>query len=474
MADESPDSLKAALRKIEIFQDLTEEQLDWFATNAEDKHYATGDVIIHGGEPADRLFVIIEGELRGRPDNAPMEAPVYIAHAGEVSGMLPYSRMVTFRVLARAGAPTRIAVMHKSRFDEMLQHIPQLLPRLIGVLADRIREFSRADQQRDKLMALGKLSAGLAHELNNPASSAKRAAESLRDAIKNLRKVSVRLDGHALPTEQRRALAELEDRTLERIPNLPALDSLEQSDLEDAITDWLCKRGIQSDARLAGSLADYGFNAAELEQFASVFGASVAPQVLHDVLNRLAAVSSVERLLHEIEGTTGRISELVSAIKEYSYMDQLPEQEVDLHHGIDSTLTMLKFRLKKGVTVTREYDKTLPRIYAHGSELNQVWTNLIDNAVDAMGGKGELLIRTARELDCALVEITDNGSGIPDNIREHIFEPFFTTKGVGEGTGLGLDTVYRIVRKHHGNIQVESKPGKTVFQVRIPFTQGAS
>ena len=190
-----------------------------------------------------------------------------------------------------------------------------------------------------------------------------------------------------------------------------------------------------------------------------------------DALARIVAALSAERLTREIEAATGRISELVRAVKEYSYMDQLPQQEIDVHQGIENTLTMLKFRLKKGVTVRREYDKTLPQIFAHGSELNQVWTNLIDNAIDAMGGKGELRIRTSLELDRVLVEIIDNGPGIPEEVKAHMFEPFFTTKEVGEGTGLGLDTVYRIVQSHHGEVRFESRPGMTDFQVRLPLRQ---
>jgi signal transduction histidine kinase len=192
-------------------------------------------------------------------------------------------------------------------------------------------------------------------------------------------------------------------------------------------------------------------------------------RVLHDALTRIVAAVSAEKLTREIEASTGRISELVQAIKEYSYMDQMPEQEIDIHQGIESTLIMLKFQLKKSINVKREFDKTLPRLCAHGSELNQVWTNLIDNAIDAMDGKGELRIRTSRELDTLLVEIIDSGPGIPENVKPHIFEPFFTTKGVGEGTGLGLDTAYRIVRSHRGEITFDSRPGRTCFQVRLPL-----
>jgi len=321
------------------------------------------------------------------------------------------------------------------------------------------------DQQREKLTALGKLSAGLAHEMNNPASAARRASEVLRHCTHDLRKANARLDRVTLTPEQRTLIAEIEDCLIDSMASAPVLDSLVQSDREDEMTAWLERRGIPQARRFAPGLVEANVDQNDLDRLTEKFDAKVLP----DVLMRVVSALSAERLTREIEASTGRISELVRAIKEYSYMDQLPEQEIDIHSGIESTLTMLKFRLKKGVNVIREYDKTIPRIFAHGSELNQVWTNLIDNAIDAMGGKGELRIRTARELDMLLVEITDNGPGIPKEVQPQIFDPFFTTKGVGEGTGLGLDTVYRIVRSHHGEITLESRPGKTCFQVRLPL-----
>jgi signal transduction histidine kinase len=461
------ESLKVALRKIPIFADLSEEQLDWFASNCADVRWASGEVVIHEGDPADVLVVLLEGELRGRRDSTGPDSPVYIVHAGQVTGMLPFSRLTVFPVTIRAFGQARLARLHKDRFPQMMERIPQLTPRLVNVLADRIREVSRADQQRDKLMALGKLSAGLAHELNNPASAARRAAEGLRQCTRDLRKANLKLDEITLSPEQRAFLAEFEDQVIEKLTSAPALDSLVQSDREDEMTEWLERHGIPNASQFTAALVEANVERDALERLLEQFNV----RVLHDVLTRIIAAVSAEKLTREIEATTGRISELVRAVKEYSYMDQLPEQEIDIHQGIESTLTMLKFRLKKGVNVTREYDKTLPRLFAHGSELNQVWTNLIDNAIDAMGGKGELRIRTSRELDRLLVEIGDNGPGIPENVKAHIFEPFFTSKGVGEGTGLGLDTVYRIVRSHHGEITFDSKPGETCFQVRIPLQQ---
>ena len=466
-ASSTGETLKTALRKIAIFTDLTEEQMDWFVAHSEDMRFASGDVVIHEGDPADLLIVLLEGELRGRRDSAGVDSPIFIVHSGQVTGMLPFSRLTSITVTFRAFGSTRMASLHKKNFPEMMAQIPQLVPRLVSVLADRIRDVSRADQQRDKLTALGKLSAGLAHELNNPASAARRSAEGLRNCTRDLRRANARLDQVALSPDQRSFLAEFEEHVIEKLASAPALDSLVQSDREDEMTAWLEQHRVPNASKFASGLVEANVEKEALQRLVEKFDT----QVLHDALARIVAAVSAEKLTCEIEATTGRISELVQAIKEYTYMDQMPEQEIDIHKGIESTLTMLKFRLKKGVNVTREFDKTLPRICAHGSELNQIWTNLIGNAIDAMDGKGELHIRTSRELDTVLIEITDNGPGIPENVKAHIFEPFFTTKGVGEGTGLGLDTVYRIVRSHHGHITFESQPGRTSFQIRLPLKQ---
>ena len=458
--------LDAALRKIEVFADLRDDQLQWFAASGEELRLAPGETLLREGDPADALFVLLEGEVRGRRENAGGDSPGFVARAGEVTGLLPFSRMTKFPVTGRATAPTWILRLHKDHFPEMLQRIPELLQRLVGVMADRIREYSRAEQQRDKLSALGKLSAGLAHELNNPASAAGRAAEGLREYMRDLRQINKVLDVAELSCEKRSLLASLEDNLVGRLASAPPRDALEQSDLEDELAGWLTGRGVANASRLASGLVEAGVDCDALETLRAKFQGDILAAILARVVSSVGA----ERLTREIEASTGRISELVRAIKEYTYMDQAPEQEVDVHRGIESTLTMLKFRLKHGVDVTRDFDTSLPRIFARGSELNQVWTNLIDNAIDAMDGKGELTIRTSRELDNLLVEITDSGPGITDAIKAHIFEPFFTTKGVGEGTGMGLDTVYRIVRAHRGEVSVESEPGRTTFQVRLPLT----
>lgn len=324
-------------------------------------------------------------------------------------------------------------------------------------------EMTRADQFRDKLSALGKLAAGLAHELNNPASAAHRAAERLRGYMGELR--TINLSDQLSSREELSMVASFEQSLLNRASSVPALDALEQSDLEQEIEAWLRRHDIANAARLASGLVEAGVDRPALDEF----GDKLQSGVLAHALSRAVSAAAAERLTREIETCTGRISELVRAVKEYTYMDQAPGQEVDIHHGIESTLTMLKFRLKRRVEVKREFDLNLSRVFAHGSELNQVWTNLIDNALDAMGGAGVLRIRTFRELEWVVVEIVDNGPGIPDNVKPHVFEPFFTTKAVGQGTGIGLATVYRIMNSHRGRVSFDSRPGRTSFQVRLPM-----
>jgi signal transduction histidine kinase len=458
----SVEALITELRQIPAFADLPEDGLRWLASQMTVVDLAPGGVLVTEGSPADRMFIILEGEIAGRSENA--GAPLsFTARAGQISGMLPYSRLTHFPLTTRATVHSRVALLHTSTFDEMLRRLPELGPRLVGMLADRVRDKTRADQQRDKLMALGKLSAGLAHELNNPAAAARRAAADLREAFQAARSARLHLDGRGLNIEDRVYLSQLECDWEKNHPLTP-MDSLEKSDRVDEIGRWLEQHQVPEPWILAPSLVDACCGISTLDELASRFHG----ETLVDVLKRLTSAFTVARLTGEIESSTTRISELVQAIKEYSWMDQAPEQEVDVHSGIESTLIILKYRLKQGVQVTRQYDRSIPRVCASGSELNQVWTNLIDNAIDAMSGKGELTIRTALELDRVLVEIGDNGPGIPPEIRGQIFDPFFTTKPVGEGTGLGLDTVWRIVQKHRGEIRVESSPGGTRFQVLLP------
>jgi signal transduction histidine kinase len=346
--------------------------------------------------------------------------------------------------------------------------MPLLVQRLVGIMSDRVRETTTADQQRDKMIALGKLSAGLAHELNNPAAGATRAANDLIASLAELRAADLRLCEHDLTTQQYDAIRFFENSAIEHSATATQLNSLDQSDREDLVATWLEEHGIVEPWKLSGNLVEAGVDEAALERLLG----EIEGGAFGDVLARVNAQLAVAKLASEIKAGTSRISDLVAAIKEYSYMDQASVQEVDVHKALESTLLILKYKLrKKSIVLTRDYADSLPRIKAYGSELNQVWTNLIVNAIEAMQEGGTLKVRTKKEPTDILVEIRDNGTGIPQNVKSHIFEPFFTTKPVGEGTGLGLDTVSRIIRKHRGNIRFESKPGDTCFQVRLPIDE---
>jgi signal transduction histidine kinase len=466
----SPEDKVEALRRIAVFSDLPEDQLKWFAENVEDLRLKTGDVLFRKGGPADVMAIYLEGEVRAYANDQAHDGFMYIARAGEpkteVSGMLPFSRMTEWSATGRAVTDMRVLLFPVRLFPEMFQRMPLLVQRLVGIMSDRVREVTVADQQREKLMALGKLSAGLAHELNNPAAGATRAANDLIEMLAELRAADLRLCRHTFTAEQHAAIRAFESEAIDHTTKAPRLNSLEQSDREDAVATWLEEHGFEDAWKLSGNLVEAGIDEEALEQ---ILG-QIDPSAIVDVLARINAQLAAAKLASEIKAGTARISELVGAIKEYSYMDQASVQDVDVHKGLESTLLILKYKLrKKNIVLTRDYAEELPRIKAYGSELNQVWTNLIVNAVEAMKEGGTLKVRTRKEPTDILVEIRDNGSGIPDAVKSRIFEPFFTTKPVGEGTGLGLDTVGRIIRKHRGNIRFESKPGDTCFQVRLPI-----
>jgi len=461
-----------ALRRVGVFSDLPEDQLEWFVRHAQERRLSPGEIVSARGDKPEWMVVYLEGEVQSVRDESISDGYIYIARAGdpatEVSGMLPYSRMTEYPGTARAIVPTRLLLFHAGLFPQMLERMPVLGQRLVGVMSDRVRETMKVDVQRDKLMALGRLSAGLAHELNNPAAAARRAADELLEALVETRASDLRLCRHDLSLEQRAFITEFEQEAIARHEDAAPLGALEQSDAEDELASWLADRDVREGWSVASHLVEAGVNVASLETVVSEVGG----EAFADVLARVAAQLRTARLVKDIKAGTTRISELVGAIKEYSYMDQVPVQEIDLHRGLENTLIILKHKLrKKNINVVRDYGKDLPRITAFGSALNQVWTNLIDNAIDAMPEGGTLKVRTKREPLDVLVEIRDNGPGIPPEVHAHIFEPFFTTKPVGEGTGLGLDTSMRIVHKHHGNVRFETKPGDTCFQVRLPLRQ---
>ncbi len=455
---------KSELLRFPAFAGLPDDQLDWFISRAQEMRLKPGETAFRADDPADAMYVILDGQIQARGDLGG-ETVVFMIQAGAVTGLLPFSRMKQYTVGSRAVTDVRVLRFPSSLFPELVNKMPELTQRLVGLMSDRIRETTRREQQRDRLASLGKLSAGLAHELNNPASAAKRAASQLRDVLTKIRNASHELGARELTAAQKSEIDKLEASFVQH--EEPPPDPLTVSDLEEQIDSLLRSHGQNDLWQMAADLARKNIKPEALESLFATLDADTA----RAALVRIAASVEVAALLNEIESGTSRISDLVRAIKEYTYMDQTPVQNVDIVKSLETTLTILNHKLKRGVVVQRDYQRIPLLVNSFGSELNQVWTNIIDNAIDAMHGKGELRLRVYRQDDSVVVEIADNGPGIPPDVLPHIFEPFFTTKGVGEGTGLGLDTVQRIVKKHRGDIQVDSKPGDTRFQVWLPFAE---
>ena len=448
-----------------VFAGESPEAVQWIASQMEVRRYEAGDVVLREGDPANEFVVILEGELHFRRSGYDS---ILVAPAGQATGVLPFSRMKTWAGSGWAAQTTRIAVMDASHLRELVYRAPTLAQRLVSEMTDRARTFTRMEESSNRLLALGKLAAGLAHELNNPASAAVRSSARLRDVLTERRKYVLAWRGEVLSERVRDLMSELAVSVSECVSTPGEMDAIERADLESDLADWLEAQGIPGE--LASGLVEARVTAAQLGPLTAL----VSSEALTLGLRVLVADHEIFCLTRELEEASHRISDLVQAVKSYSYMDQNPVAEVDVEQGIDVTLRMFQHQLKHGVQVSRQFAQNLPRIRANGSALNQIWTNLIDNALDAMESLPRddakvLLVRTCTEPSGILVEIGDNGPGMPADVQGRIFEPFFTTKPVGEGTGLGLDIVQRIVRSHKGSIRVESKPGRTVFQVRLPL-----
>jgi signal transduction histidine kinase len=459
------------LRTLFLFEKLSDEQLDHLCREGHVELIGPG-VVHTEGDPATCLYVLIEGTVVtsrkvggddveiGRTSQRGVYGGAYQAYLGDRVPQVYQNSM-------RATEPSRFFVLGADCFAEIVQEwFPMAVHLLEGLFfgGQRTRE---AVGQRERLLALGSLTAGLTHELNNPAAAAVRATASLRERVAGMRGKLRLLAAGKYERASLESIIELQQRAVEKVAKAPKLDPLATSDAEDELSDWLENRGIRDGWQLAPTFVQAGLTAEWLDQVQDCVG----DQMLEPALRWLNYTVETELLMNEIEDSATRVSTLVGAARQYSQLDRAPFQVVDVHDLLDSTLLMMSAKIGTGITIEKDYDRSLPQIPAYPSELNQVWTNLIENARQAMDGSGTLTIRTARDDGSVLVEIGDTGPGIPADIRKRIFEPFFTTKPVGEGTGLGLDISWRIVvNKHHGDLRVESEPGDTRFQVRLPLT----
>jgi signal transduction histidine kinase len=456
------------LRTVDLFDDLDAQELAQWVAVAHPRHVGPGEVISEQGQPPRGLQLLLEGEAQallvegGRTEPAGLQrAPTWMGAIAALTG-----KPLGVRMQARTAC--RLAVVAPEDFRRLAFAQPAVHRRVMEQVAPVTGRVTAIEANRERLAALGTMAAGLAHELNNPAAAARRAAAQLTEALDVIGAALGSFVEAGIEREEAERLVELQREAVARAAQATALDALDASDAEEELLGRLEALEVHEPWRLAEPLAAAGVDQAWLTRVAELAGPATDAAV-----RWVAATLTAGRLAAELEESTERMSALVGAVKSYAYMDRGDLVEVDLHEGLETTLTVLGYKLKHtAIEVERDYERTLPRLTVRGSELNQVWTNLLDNAIDALGERGTITIATRADGSCAVVEIADDGPGVPEDLAGRVFDPFFTTKDVGHGTGLGLATARRIVvERHDGSLTLDSRPGHTVFRVRLPFTQ---
>jgi signal transduction histidine kinase len=461
-----------ALRELFLFEKLSEEQLRWLAEHGWVTEAASGDTVLAEGTPAELFIVLLSGTITmsfrvGRDDVETVRTDQVGVYAGAMQAYVANRAGQTYTATVRVVSDARFFVLRAEDFAWMMHTWFPMAIHLLEGLFLGMRTSAHIIGQRQQLLALGALSAGLTHELNNPAAAALRANAALRDRVAGMRHKLAMLAKEDVDPRLLRLLVDVQEEAVQAVPEAPKLTPIQESEREDALSEWLDEHGVPDGWELAPIFVGAGTTPEFLDRVAD----QAPPAMLEGAVRWLAYTLETELLMREITDSVARISSLVAAAKQYSNMDRAPHERVDIHAGLKSTLVMLAGKLR-GLEVVKDFDPSLPKVPVYAGELNQVWTNLIDNAVQAMDGHGTLTVRTSMDGDRVRVEIGDTGPGVPEKLRRRIFEPFFTTKPVGQGTGLGLDISYRIVvGRHGGDLTVESQPGDTRFIVRLPLTE---